>query len=90
MQQACNVGYPRGCCDCFPSDAEIDAVRFHVTEDTPDRIRIQYTLEKDCWPCGDGILEYFVSDRRLEAGAENEILRSQAGAFLTSYLRRRD
>lgn len=45
----CNFGYASGCCDTFPKDASIDAVRFScVNGDTI------YILEKNHMPVGHG------------------------------------
>ena len=87
MRQVCNLGYGRGCCDRFPESATVDAVRFHVSDDAGKLIRIQYILERDCWPKEHGILE--CADTAVSNGPENELLRKQATAFLGSYLRRR-
>jgi hypothetical protein len=87
VRGTCNVGYGRACCDRFPAGANNDAVRFSMAEDAGELIRIQYIFEKDCWPREHGVLECSAG-KVLNAGA-NEILSSQASAFVASYLRRR-
>lgn len=89
-RESCNVGYARGRCDRFPEEARADAVRFHVAEDSGERIRVQYIFERDCWPGEHGVLDYLVRERRFAGEDGVAILRIQAGLFLESYLRRRD
>ena len=86
VREICNVGYGRGRCDRFPETAPADAVRFHVAEDGGEALRVQYVLERDCWPAQHGALE---CSAESVAGTDDEILRKQAAAFLASYLRRR-
>ena len=91
MRTACNTGYGRGRCECFPADARADAVRFHLADDSGGVLRIQYIFEKDCWPVEHGCLCYSQdSVASAEAGdsAGSMLLRSQAAAFAESYLRR--
>ena len=57
MRDVCNVGYARGKCERFPSDAEADAVRFSAIRDGED-LRIIYILEKDCAPLRHGLVIY--------------------------------
>ncbi len=86
-RQVCNLGYGRGRCDRFPESSAADAVRFHVSKDAGQLIRIQYIFERDCWPKEHGTLE--CAGSAVSSGAGNEVLRRQAGAYLESYLRRR-
>jgi hypothetical protein len=79
LREVCNLGYGRYSCAQFPSAAAADAVRFHITQDAGELIRIQYVLEKDCWPVEHGMTD----------ASANEILRRQADAFAESYRRRR-
>lgn len=90
MREVCNAGYGRGICELFPSDsAASDAVRFHVAADDGERIRIQYVLERECWPATHGSIEYTLARGAISV-AGDEILGRQAEAFLESYIRRRD
>jgi hypothetical protein len=89
-RRTCNVGYARARCERFPPDTRADAVRFHVSEDSGERIRIQYIFEQDCWPGQHGVLDYSVRERKFSGSLDNGILQTQAGAFLEGYLRRRD
>ena len=88
MQQHCNFGYGRGLCERFPAEAEADAVRFHIASDSGELIRLQYVLERECWPISYGIADFSVSTNRFAAGLRDEILERQAAAFVESYRRR--
>jgi hypothetical protein len=89
MRAICNTGYGRGRCACFPSDATVDAVRFHIADDGRDLIRIQYVFEKLCWPQRHGAVEYSVVSRTFAPAPGDDLLEKQAVAFVESYLRRR-
>ena len=89
QREFCNCGYARGECDRFPPEGAADAVRFSVTEDLPFRLRLVYVIEKDHAPARHGVLEYSVSDARLETAGLDEIWMRQAEKFVESYLRRR-
>ena len=68
--------------------AEADAIRFHIAADADGRLRLQYVLEKNCWPVRHGFLDY--ADGALAPHDQSEILVRQAAAFISGYLRRRD
>lgn len=89
QDECCNFGYARGCCDRFPGDSAADAVRFSITEDTANRVRVIYVVEKDHAPVEHGTLEYLVDDARLEGPVISDVLVQQARAFLESYFRRK-
>lgn len=89
QRELCNCGYARGRCDRFPGESTADAVRFSVTDDTPDRLLVVYVVEKDHAPAEHGTLEYAVADARLNGPVISDVLVQQARAFLESYLRRR-
>ena len=72
----------------FPADAEADAIRFHIAGETAGLIRIQYIVEKDCWPREHGTFECSMASQELSGSAADEILRRQASAFVESYRRR--
>jgi hypothetical protein len=88
LRSLCNNGYAGGRCPRFPQNAGVDAVRFSVTADTPDEVRLVYVLEKDYGPVDHGHLVY-----RLGAGfvepSVHDILLAPAARFMESYLRRR-
>jgi hypothetical protein len=89
QRELCNCGYARGRCDRFPGDGAADAVRFSVTDDTPNRLIVVYVVEKDHAPAEYGTLEYSVGDSRLDGPVISDVLAQQARAFLDSFLRRR-
>ena len=87
-RQFCNLGYGRGCCERFPDNAPADAVRFHIDNESPGSIRIQYIVEKDCWPHEHGTFEYSMHSPELSGGVADEILHRQLVTFIESYRRR--
>jgi hypothetical protein len=89
LKDFCNVGYGRGSCGQFPSDGLVDAVRFHIRDESNERIRIQSVAEKDCWPAGASELECATAPREIR-GTDDEILAKQALVFVESYLRRKE
>jgi hypothetical protein len=88
MRGMCSNGYGRGSCDRFPSESPVDAVRFHITEPEPELLRIQFVLEKSCWPASDGFLEYSRADRRFLTSHSDAIVQRQAEVFVGSFERR--
>jgi len=85
----CNCGYARGRCDRFPADSVEDAVRFSITDDAAQRLRMVYVLEKDHAPVEYGSMEYAIEAAQLSGDHINGALAPQARAFIESYLRRR-
>lgn len=88
LGRACNPGYGRAACHRFPSDAAADAVRFHVSDTAERSIRVQFVLEKDCWPAAHGVLIYSEPDGRFLEPHQNPVIQRQAEVFLDSYQRR--
>ncbi len=84
----CSNGYGRGDCDRFPQGSPVDAVRFHIADTKPDTWRVQFILEKGCWPAGDGVLEYSKRDRQFLGSHSDAIVQKQAEVFVDSLLRR--
>ena len=83
----CNMGYARGTCSRFPAAEGPDAVRFIVSRDDGDVIRIQFVEERDHHPYRNGWLEYSRSGAAF-AGSPEPNLARQARAYTESYLRR--
>lgn len=88
LRASCNNGYARGKCGRFPNDARADAVRFHIASESDGLIRLQYTLEKGCWPVDHGNTSYSVPQHAFTAPPVDEVVHRQASAFIESYLRR--
>jgi len=85
---ACNTGYARTRCSSFPLDSLDDAVRFHVTDETGDLIRLQYIYERQWWPAEHGVIEYSRSLHAISPATGSDLLRQQAAAFATSWIRK--
>jgi hypothetical protein len=84
----CNNGYARSACDRFPNDSPTDAVRFHIASLEPATLQIHWVLEKNCWPAGNGLLDYSRRTGQFLSVHPDSILQRQAEAFLTSFLAR--
>ncbi|MGA2881212.1 MAG: hypothetical protein ABSG13_19860 [Bryobacteraceae bacterium] len=89
MREVCNLGYGRHGCGQFPGTSVADSIRFHVAKDQGELINIQYVFEKDCWPGERGTFDYTLA-REFSPHLADETLRRQAGAFIESYLKRRN
>lgn len=90
LRPLCQFGYARGQCGRFSiDDPGPDAVRFTVSADTGDILRLYYVLERDHHPFAHGPLEYSLSARRFAAAPSGETLHRQAQAYVESYLRRK-
>jgi hypothetical protein len=86
QRELCNSGYARGVCEHFPASGAADAVRFSITEDSGDRLRVVYILERDHAPLRHGILDF----PNPEAPASDELLLRQARVFVENYLTARN
>jgi hypothetical protein len=82
----CNMGYARGRCSRFPLNDGPDAVRFCVSKDGPEAIRILYSIERDHHPFSNGALEFRTATGAFTAAPE--ALSSLGAAYVRSYLRR--
>jgi len=71
QRDACNWGYVSNRCDRFPQDSPVEAVRFYMSEE-----KLVCILEKNHVPTKFGVLE-----------SDDEVLQSQAQAFLESHRR---
>jgi len=89
LRDYCNFGYGRGRCGRFPSSAEADAARFHIAGEFGGVIRIQYVLEKDCWPILYGTADFSIVTQEFSGGPPDEILRRQVAVFVECYQRRK-
>jgi hypothetical protein len=89
LRTLCNLGYARGVCSRFPSGAGPDAVRFTISRDDGQTLRIYYVVERDHHPFSHGPLEYSVASGAFAEPPEGEIICRQAQAYVESYLRRK-
>lgn len=87
--EVCNTGQGRCRCARFPKDAARDSVRFHVVEDSGDRLLIRYVFQNDCWPAGHGLIEFFADGEEMRSQCDDPLLNSQASAFVSTWVRRR-
>ncbi len=89
LRHFCNLGGSRAC-PRFPKDAGPDAVRFSVSSDQQDRLKVFWVQERDHATVGHGVLEYSVASSQFLNGSNpGELLRKQARAYIESYLRRK-
>jgi hypothetical protein len=85
----CNLGYARGTCARFPSGEGPDAVRFTVSRDQGDSLRIYYVLERDHHPFAHGPVECSVASGAFVDPLPGDTISRQALAYVESYLRRK-
>lgn len=91
VRRLCQLGYARDNCCRFPAnDAGADAVRFTISRDDGQLLHLHYVLERDHHPYAHGSLEYQRGSARLVRAPQNEIVRRQAEAYITSYLRQKE
>lgn len=91
VRRLCQLGYARDNCSRFPeNDAGADAVRFTISRDDGQLLHLHYVLERDHHPYAHGSLEYQIGSARLVRAPQNEIVRRQAEAYITSYLRQKE
>lgn len=88
-RELCNVGYARGRCPRFPSDAPADAVRFSAASNANDVLAIQFILEREYFPVDHGLLEYSVSTGAFRDSRADGLLLKQARGFAENHLRSR-
>ena len=86
-QSPCNLGYARGRCDLFPQGDGPDAVRFTIASHGDAGVGLYYVLERDHHPFAHGPLDYSFTGG--VAQLNNPALAIQAGAYVASYLRRK-
>lgn len=86
--QTCNLGYARASCPHFPALVPTDAVRFTISRDDGDTVRIYYVMERDHHPLSHGALEYSRARGALLDSAVHPTVRRQAAAYAESYLER--
>ena len=89
LKNLCNLGYVRGKCPRFPQGCQVDAARFALSRDTPDRVAITYVQERDYRPFSHGTLEYLTARQGWATPPADRNLRRQALAYLGAYRRRK-
>jgi hypothetical protein len=89
VQQFCNFGYAREKCARVPVDGP-DAVRFGISNDREDLIRIYWVMEKDHLPFAHGPLEYSRAEAGFQIPHPDACVAQQAQAYVSGYLRRKE
>ena len=87
-QQLCNFGYAGDKCGRFPSGGA-DAVRFSISSDRDDLIRIYWVMEKNHLPVAHGPLDYSRPNSSFQTVSPDACVTRQAQAYVDSYLRRK-
>ena len=82
------MGYARLTCPRFPAGAGPDAARFRIARHEAGFVEIAFAREKDHLPFDSGSARYCVASGNFVSAPEDEILRRQAQAYLSSYLQR--
>jgi len=89
VRALCNFGYARGICDRFPEGDGPDAVRFTIASDDGATLRLYYVVERNHHPFAHGPLAYSRTLAAFAGHPADQALRSQAQAYVESYLRRK-
>ena len=87
LTSLCNLGYARGRCARFPENGGADAVRFALCGDRDGVLSLRFAVERDYLPLAHGTLVFSGGKVTPEPAP---LLRSQAEAYLESYLHRRN
>ena len=88
-RQLCNFGYAGEKCPRFPCGGP-DAVRFAISHDQDELIRIYWVVEKDHLPFAHGPLEYSRVEGAFQPPHPDACIAQQAQAYVSSYLRRKE
>jgi len=89
LYPTCNIGYARGRCPRFPAGDGPDAVRFSISADDGASVRLYYVVERDHLPFAHGPLEYAIAEEAFRQSPEPAAVARLAGAYVSSYLRRK-
>jgi hypothetical protein len=90
LRDCCNLGQAREKCARFPKGPGPDAIRFSVTRDQDDVLRIVFVREQNNATLEHGTLEYSsTTEQFLNGSNPSEVIRRQAKAYAESYLRRK-
>ena len=85
----CNLGYAREACGRFPGGTAPDAVRFNISNDDGDPVRVAWVIERNHFPVAHGSLSYSLESYGFLAPLPDEHLVRQALAYMASYRRRK-
>lgn len=89
LRELCNLG-SAGKCSRFPAEGGPDAVRFSVTSDQNNVLRIMYVRERSQATVDHGVVEFCTeSGKFLNGGEPSDLLGKQVRAYAESYQRRK-
>jgi hypothetical protein len=86
--EGCNLGYAK-LCSRLPKERNCDAVRFVVTNDSRERISLQFVYEAEYRPAGHGMLEYDVVLKNWSSPHPKIRIQKLADCFMQEHLERR-
>jgi hypothetical protein len=86
--EGCNLGYAK-LCSRLPKERNCDAVRFVVTNDSRERISLQFVFEAEYRPAGNGFLEYHAVLKNWSSSHSDQRIQRLADCFMQEYLERR-
>ena len=85
--ESCNLGYANSC-PRLPKDRKCDAVRFVVVSNSGEEISLQFVLEQNYAPAGNGILTFNSRSRVWTASHPEARIQKKAECFLQAYTER--
>ncbi len=88
LRECCNLGYARNC-SRLPQDREADAVRFSVSVENGERLRVFYVCEKNHLPGENGTLEYDRQGHAWISHHPNAVIQRLAECYIEAYLSRK-
>ncbi len=88
LRECCNLGYARNC-SRLPQDREADAVRFSVSVENGERLRLFYVCEKNHLPGENGTLEYDSARHTWISQHGNAVIQRLAECYIEAYLSRK-
>jgi hypothetical protein len=87
--ESCNLGYAKSCVR-LPKDRSCDAVRFVVVNDSEKVVALQFVLESEYLPAGQGVLTFDKHSGSWALQHSDDRIQKKAECFLQSYLARRN
>jgi len=87
LRDFCNLGHAHGCAR-MPAERSADSVRFAVSEDTGDTIRLLYVFDLRHAPGDHGQLEYDCVAGKWRTTLRDACVQRQAECYLAIYLER--
>ena len=88
LKECCNLGYARQC-SRLPQEREADAVRFSVSVENGNRLRVFYVCEKNHLPGETGTLDYDSALHCWVSQHPNAVIQRLAECYLEAYQSRK-